>query len=233
MDHGADHGMLRMTRHGIPSQHDDDTRHQVALRLAVALPAEPHAQQTGAPPDNTHGGVLQVIMHPRPAPAVLGKRVDAPPDGDDQGVKKLLTPAGPTQPELSDEKHDHQQDTVRDKRTAHDKVRHALSQVVVATESQRRDPAEQHLRPTHHRHGLTKHPMQDDDEPPDLPIDSLGQVQLQINTQNDLRSQQEHQDSRKRAVDVFGELATFVRVSEEVGQDGDDRSDDLEGDVPS
>lgn len=76
--------MLRMSRHGIPSQHDDDTRDQVAFRLAVALPAEPHAQQTGAPPDNAHGGVLQVIVHPRPAPAVLGKRIDAPPDGDDQ-----------------------------------------------------------------------------------------------------------------------------------------------------
>ena len=109
----------------------------------------------------------------------------------------------------------------------------ALSQVVAATETQRRDSAEQHLRPTHHRHRLPKHPVQDDDEPPDLPINSLGQMQLQINTQHDLRHQHEHQDSRKRAVDVLRELTTFVRVSEEIGQDGNDRSDDLEGDVPS
>lgn len=34
-------------------------------------------------------------------------------------------------------------------------------------------------------------------------------------------------------MDILGELATFVSVSEEVGQDGDDRSDDLEGDMPA
>lgn len=35
-------------------------------------------------------------MHPRTAPAVLSKRVDAPPDSDDQRVKELLTAAGAT-----------------------------------------------------------------------------------------------------------------------------------------
>ena len=40
MDHTADHQVLRMGGHGIPSQHDDDTRDQVTLGPAVALAAQ-------------------------------------------------------------------------------------------------------------------------------------------------------------------------------------------------
>lgn len=44
MDHGADHQVLRMARHGITGQHDDNTRDQVTLGPAIALAAQPHAQ---------------------------------------------------------------------------------------------------------------------------------------------------------------------------------------------
>lgn len=233
MDHTADHQVLRMGGHGIPSQHDDDTRDQITLGPAVALAAQPHAQQAGAPPYNTHRGVLQVIVHPGPAPAVLGKRVDASPDGNNQRVKELLTAAGATQPELSHEQQDRHEDPVRDKRTSHDEMRQTLSHVVVATEPQRRNPAKQHLRPAHHRHGLTGHSMQDHNHPTDLPMDSIMQMKLQIYPKHDLRGQQQHQDRRERAVDILGELAALVRVSKEVRHNGDNGTDNLEGDMPS
>lgn len=34
-------------------------------------------------------------------------------------------------------------------------------------------------------------------------------------------------------MNVFGELTTFVSVAEKVGQDSDNGTDDLEGNVPS
>lgn len=58
-------------------------------------------------------------------------------------------------------------------------------------------------------------------------------MQFQIDTQHDLREQQEHKERRKRGVDVLRELAAFMGVSEEVGDNGDDGTDTLEGDVPS
>lgn len=233
MDHGADHQVLRMGRHGITSQHDDNTRDQVTLGPAVTLAAQPHAQQPSAPPDNTHRGVLQVIVHPGTTPAVFGKRVDASPDGNHQRIEELLAAAGATQPELPDEQQDRHEDSVRDKRTSHDEMCQTLTHVVVATEPQRRNPAKQHLRPAHHRHGLARHSVQDHNHPTDLPVDSIMQMKLQIDPKHDLRGQHQHQDSRERAVGILGELATLVRVSKEVRQHSDNRTDDLEGNVPS
>lgn len=58
-------------------------------------------------------------------------------------------------------------------------------------------------------------------------------MQFQIDTQHDLREQQEHKERRKRGVDVLRELAAFMGMSEEVGDNSDDGSDALERDVPS
>lgn len=58
-------------------------------------------------------------------------------------------------------------------------------------------------------------------------------MQLQIETQHDLGDEEEHQPVRERGVDVRAELAASVGVTEEVGHDGDDGSDDLNGDVPA
>jgi hypothetical protein len=128
--HGADHEFLWMRRH-CPARHqDDEARNEVALRLAIPAPAKPDARQSCAPPDDAHGSVLPVIPDPGRAPAVLGESVDAAPGGDNDAVKELLAPAGPTQPELADQQQEGEQDRVRDKGTAHDKVRQALAEVV-------------------------------------------------------------------------------------------------------
>ena len=84
VDHGANHQRLRMRRHGIARQTDDNGRNEIPLGPAIATPAQPHAQEAGAPPDNTHRGMLEIIVHPGSAPSVLSKCIDAAPSRDDQ-----------------------------------------------------------------------------------------------------------------------------------------------------
>ena len=60
--------MLRMSRHGPSSNEDDEARNEVSLGASVLLPAEPDPSETGAPPDNTHRGMLDIITTPGLAP---------------------------------------------------------------------------------------------------------------------------------------------------------------------
>lgn len=90
MRHGAHHELLGMRRHGPARHQDNKAGNKVALGVTVAVTAKPHACQTGAPPDDAHGGVLPVVLDPGRAPAVLGKRVDAAPGGNDGAIKELL-----------------------------------------------------------------------------------------------------------------------------------------------
>ena len=176
MDHGANHRVLGVTRHGIASQHDDDTGNQVALGSAVALPAQPDTQQTGAPPDNSHGGVLQVIMHPWTSPAVFSESVDTSPSSNNHRVEEFLTAAGATQPKLTNEKEDGHHDSVTDKSASHDEMRQTLPQVIIATEAHGRDSTKEHLGPTHNGHNLANYPMSDDNKATDTSVESLVEV---------------------------------------------------------
>ena len=118
--HGANHEGLRVRRHGPAGDDNDEARDEVALRRSVPGPAEPDAHQSGAPPHNAHGRVLPVVPNPRGAPAVLGKRVDAAPGGNDDAVKELLAPARPLEPHLPNQQQNQQEDAVGDERAAHD-----------------------------------------------------------------------------------------------------------------
>lgn len=156
VDHGADHEMLRMRRHSVSGHQDDNGRDEIALGSTVAIATEPHAQQTRAPPDNSHGSVLEVVVAPLLAPAVLGEGIHAAPSRDDERVEELLAPACAAQPELADEKEDCQTDSVSDESASHNEVRQALSHVVILAEAQRRDAAEEHLGPGNHGHDLAQ-----------------------------------------------------------------------------
>lgn len=57
-------------------------------------------------------------------------------------------------------------------------------------------------------------------------------MQLEIHAEHDLHHHHEHQRISEGGMDVFGELATFMGVAEEVGDDCDDRSDNLKGHMP-
>lgn len=232
VDHGADHQVLRVRGHGITGQEDDDSGHQVTLRAPVPVAAQPDTQETRAPPDNAHGGVLQVIVDPRASPSVFGKGVDAPPGRDDQGVEEFLTPTRATQPVLADEEENGEEDSVRDEGTAHDEVGQALSHVVILAETQRRDPPKHHLDPSDQRHRLPEYPVCNDKHAADASVDAFRDVQFEVEAEDDLHDHHEHQDVRERVMGVLAELAAFMGVTEEIGDDGDTGRDNLKRNVP-
>lgn len=109
----------------------------------------------------------------------------------------------------------------------------ALSQVIIPTESHGSDSSEEHLDPARHRHRLSNHSVRNHNNPADPAMNSLGKVQLEIDAEDDLHHHHEHQCVRKGRVDVLRELAAFVSMSEEVCEHSDNRSDNLERDVPA
>lgn len=233
VNHGADHQMLRVTAHS-PARHKYDNRgNDVSLRPPIPLPTEPNTNQTRTPPHNAHTRMLQVIGNPRSTPAVLCERVDAAPDGNDERVEELLASSCFAQPELTHQEQNGQHDTIGDESASHDEVRQALTQMVATTESERRQPSKNHLYPADHRHHLSDNSMEQHGIRSDFVLIGLLQVQLQVDAETDLDDEHQHQRRSERGVDILGELATFVRMAEEVAQDGEYSAEHLYWDVKS
>ena len=182
MNHRTDLQVLRMCRHSITSQEDNNTRDKVPLGATIPTPTQPHTQKTSAPPNNPHSRMLEVIMSPRLAPAVFGEGVNTAPKRNDQRIEELLTAAGTTKPELADEQKNGEQDSVRNERAAHDEVSETLAKVILATESHHGNPPEEHLRPANDGHSLAKNPVGDDNNLANPAMDSPRYMQLQIHT---------------------------------------------------
>lgn len=147
MDHCTDHQCLGVRRHRIASQQNHQGRNKIPLRAAVTAAAQPHTQQTGTPPDDTHRSVLEIIVGPFPAPAMLGKGIDTAPSSDNQRIEEFLASTRPAQPVLPNQQENSQTNTVPDERRAHDEMRQTLSEVVTLTETQSRNSTKEHLRP--------------------------------------------------------------------------------------
>lgn len=160
MDHSAQHQFLRMGRHRVASQQDHNSRNQVPLRPTVSLPTQPDTQETGAPPDNSHTRMLEIIMRPILAPAVLGECVDTTPDRNNDGVEEFLAPTSSSKPELAHEQEDSKKDTVGNERTSHNEMRQTLPQVIIMTKSQGRNSTKYHLCPTRDGHNLADNSME-------------------------------------------------------------------------
>lgn len=92
-----------MGAHAVAGQDQDHSGDDIALRCAVAATTQPHAHEPCRPPDDPHAGVLQVVAHPRSAPAVFGEGVNAAPRRDNRAVEELLAAARAAQPELPNE----------------------------------------------------------------------------------------------------------------------------------
>ena len=122
VDHVGDGKVLRVCRHAPASQQNDDTRNQVPLGSPVARAAEPDAHQASTPPDDAHGGVLQVVCDPGSTPTMLGEGIDAAPCCNDHRVKKLLAASRPPEPHLADQKQYGKENAVGNEGAAHDEV---------------------------------------------------------------------------------------------------------------
>lgn len=112
-----------MSGHGITSQEDDDSGDEIPLWPSISRTAQPYSHQSSAPPDDPHRCVLQVVMNPWTPPSMLRESVDTSPGGNDYGIEELLAPSSSSDPHLSHEQKDRKDDSVRNKRASHDKVR--------------------------------------------------------------------------------------------------------------
>ena len=231
MHHRAQWQILWMRTHR-PASHDNhDGREQIPSGSSIPLSRKPYPHQSRTPPHDPHARMLQIVLDPRSTPPVLGERVYASPRGDEQAVKELLAPPCPPQPRLPNQQQNRQDNPIPNERTPHDKVRQALSQMIPSTEPKRRDAAKQHLHPAQHGHELTHDAMHVHHEVSNPRVDTLFEVQFQVNAHDDLRGEHHHEGDGEGAVDVGGELAPFVRVAEEVAEDGEGDAEGLEGDV--
>lgn len=112
--------MLRMCTHRIPRENNHNPGDNVSPRLAIIGPGEPESQHPSSPPNDPHGGVLNVVVLPVLAPPVLSEGVDYPPTGDHKGVPEFLGFTGRPEPALALEgKQDHDS-AVANERAAHD-----------------------------------------------------------------------------------------------------------------
>jgi hypothetical protein len=224
--------MLWMGRHCPTSHEYDHTRNQVPLRASVSFAAQPDADESSGPPDDTHGCVLQVIVRPLMTPSVLGEGVDAAPSSDDQRIKELLAPACTSKPGLANQKQDDKEDSVGDKRAAHNEMRQTLSCMVGSAEAKGCDAPKYKLHPGDYWHGLANEAMSLDYDLPDLSMYTLFVMELQVDAHGDLGDEHEHDIWNELGVDVLGELPAFVLMPEEVSHDSEERAESLHGNVP-
>ena len=231
--HGAQHQSLRVCAHRPAGHENDDSGDEVSLRTSVTVARQPHTHQSSAPPDDAHGRVLQVVVHPGTSPAVFGEGIDTAPGGDDGRVEELLRAVRALDPDLADQEQDREEDAVRDERRPHDEMRETLSRVIASAESQRYNPTEQHLHPCNQRHGLSQHTMSEHHPSSYLAVDSLFEMEFEIYTHDDLTDEHQHQEVRKFGVNVRRELSTLVSVAEKVAYDCQDSPQDLGRNVPS
>lgn len=226
--HGTDHESLRVRRHAPTRNRNDEAGDEVALRGAIPSSAKPDAHQSSAPPDNAHGRMLPVVPDPCGAPAVLGKRIDAAPGGNDDAVEELLAPAGPLEPNLANQQQNQEQDAVSDECTAHDEVRRALAQMISLAEAQRRDASKEHLDPRDNRERLAVEAVQEAEDRSDAAVDAPFEMELEVDAEDDLGDHEEEDNGAELGVYIRrDELPPLVLMTQYVSEEGDDRREDL------
>ena len=165
---------------------------------------------------------------------MLGEGVDAAPQRNDKGVEELLRAIRAAQEELPHEQEEREHDTVGDKCGAHDEMRETLSQMIISAESQSRDAAKEHLHPGDEGKRLADDTVDNDEEISELGHEAgTGEVEFEIETQEDLDGESEVDNRGEGGMHVVRELAAFVLVAKEVPSDGQEGAEDLEGNVPA
>lgn len=180
MGHGANHQLLRVSRHAPTGNEDDKSWDKVALRVAVAISAQPDTGQAGTPPDDAHCSVLPVILDPGSAPAMLREGIDTAPEGNDGAVVEFLRSACAANPSLPGKEDNSQDDAVSDKCAAHDKMSRALADVVALAESEGCNASKDHLYPGQERHCFSNDGVEGSDKLANDAQDTLLPVELQI-----------------------------------------------------
>jgi hypothetical protein len=109
-----------------------------------------------------------------------------------------------------------------------------LADVLALAETEGCNAAKDHLGPGEERHQLANDGVTRADQFPDLAINALFPMELEVKTQSDLSGEGDLEDVGEDAVDVVGdESSTAVSVAQEEAQDGKDGAEDLRRNVPS
>ena len=90
VDHRAKWQVLGMGRHSPASDENHETWNEIPLWTTVTLSAQPDTSQTCAPPNDTHGCMLDIVRNPRAAPSVLREGIDATPCRDQERIEEFL-----------------------------------------------------------------------------------------------------------------------------------------------
>lgn len=169
-----------MSRHAPAGNEDDEAWNKVALRVAIAISAQPDTGQAGTPPDDAHCSVLPIILDPGGAPAMLRKGINAAPNRNNGAVVKLLRSACTADPRLSRKEDDGQNNTISDESATHDKMSRALADVVALAEAEGCNAPKDHLHPGQKRHCFSNNRVEGPDKLSNHAQDTLLPVELQI-----------------------------------------------------
>lgn len=199
--------------HSISSKKDNQAGNDIPLRLPILSTGQPDTNHSAGPPNDTHGGMLNIIMGPFLSPAVLGKGIDATPGRNNRAVPKLLALIRPPQEALADKQHETHDHAVSYKGAPHDEVGQTLAEMVSVTESERRNTAKAHLHPRGNRHGFSDEAVRKNKIFPDTPVETTFQVKLEIDSEYDLNAEEKHHKGGELGVDIWGELTAFVGMS--------------------
>ena len=163
---------------------------------------------------------------------MLSERVDATPCGDDQAVEEFLASSCPFQPQLTDQQQNDENDAVCDEGASHNEVSQTLAGMVSSAEAKRCDASEKELDPSHDWQCLTDNTVCLDHNPPDLSVDALVEVELQVHAHGNLSDQHEHYIRGELGMNVLGELSAFILVAEKVAYNGEEGAGGLNRNVP-
>jgi hypothetical protein len=226
--------LLGMRRHSPAGHKNNKAGNEVSLWVSISVSAQPNADKACGPPNHSHGGMLPVILYPVFTPSVFSERIDTSPSRNDGAVIKLLGSSAVSNPNLTNNKNNGENNTIGDKGASHNELGPALADMVTLADTKCRNSAKNHLRPCEDRHKLANDGMARPNQFANLSIDALFPVALEIESQNDLRGEEELKDMGECSMDVIrNEFSTLVRVAQEKADNCENRADRLRGNVPT
>ena len=106
--------------------------------------------------------------------------------------------------------------------------------MVPLAEAERSDASKEHLHPRDDRECLAVEAVEEADDRSDAAVDAPFQMELEIDTEDDLGDHEEEDDGAKLGVDVGrDEFPSAVLMTQDVSKKGDNGREDLYRDVPS
>ena len=105
--------------------------------------------------------------------------------------------------------------------------------MVVPAESQGRDATEEHLHPSHSWHKLSHDSVSNHSYLSNLTMEAFRNVELQVDAEDDLNNQHQHQPIREASMGILRECSPLMQMSEEVCRHRNRRSHNLYRYMPS